>query len=268
MLWLVRTTPGAYDTRRGLQAPAGGRLWVYGAPMLRPRARVGRTAAVVPLIGLLALTGCGSSTDESRTDAPSKAALACRATWKELGAQTSGRDSRTNPSALAPRWNNIAATVDYYATSASAGDCGTRLDEQKASMQALASFTTRLAPYDMELRLEQVQSDAQRYASGPQPAAPEESGPAKKRDRPKPASRTAGPAEVGLALKTLQQQAPVATRQQGPGWQQARVADLADTAAVTKTVKDLAFLSGESPAYRACSAALILIGRALATTRK
>lgn len=231
--------------------------------MLRPRARVGRATVVVPLLGLtLGLTGCGSSDDENTADEPSRAAVACRAKWKDLGADVEGRDAQTNPSALPRRWNNIAASVDYYAASATSDDCGKRLDEQKASMDALASFTTKLAPYDMELKQEAVQADAQRYASGPQPTAPRPS-PGKSGKKQKQPPAAPRPAEVGRALETLARQAPLATQQQGPGWQQASVADLGDTASVTKTVKDLAFLSGESAAYRACSAALRLVNRAL-----
>ncbi len=56
----------------------------------------------------------------------------------------------------------------------------------------------------------------------------------------------------------------MATQQQGPGWEQASVVDLSDTAATAKTVKDLGFLSTESSAWRACKVALATIAAALA----
>lgn len=239
--------------------------------MLRPRARVGRAPAVVPLrvrlpvlliVLLLPLTACGS-TQEEEPDEPSKAALSCREEWRDVEADIEARDSLTNPSALAARWNTIAATADYYATSANPTDCGTTLEAQEKAMDDLTGFGTKLAPYDMELRLDLVQEDAEEYATGPTPPAPEPSlrKKGKKKQKRTPAPPT--PAAVAQALKTLTAQAPVATQEQGPGWQQAAVADLADTAAVAKTVKDLAFLSSESPAYRACSLALTQIGAAL-----
>jgi hypothetical protein len=245
-------------------------LWVYGDHMLRPRARMGRAPAVVrrhgmvlgPLLALLLpLAGCGSA-DEQKSDEPSKAALSCRDEWHDLEAALGGRNSMTNPSALSPRWNTIAATVDYYATSASADDCGATVEAQQTAMDDLTSFATKLAPYDMELRLDEVKSDAGAYAAGPRLPAPKPS-PTKKGKKEKRPLAPPTPAVVAAALTTLTAQAPVATAQQGPGWQQALVADLGDTAAVAKTVKDLAFLSTESAAYRACTVALAQIRTAL-----
>ncbi len=238
----------------------------------RPRARVVVLPSLLMLGLLAALAGCGSSGDEGSSAEPSKAAVACRSQWKGLGEDVDGHESGTNPSALASRWNNIAASVDHYATAASAEDCGQTLDQERTSIVALTAFAPRLEPYDMELRLEQVQADARRYASGPQPSAPAPS-PDKNPDRlggtndkPQPGLRAPTPAAVGQALKTLAEQAPAATEQQGPGWEQAEVVDLADAAAVRKTIKDLAFLSSESEAYRACTPALLVITRAMATT--
>ena len=51
---------------------------------------------------LLPLTGCGS-TDDDQAAGPSKAALSCREEWADLEATVDGRNSRTNPSALASR---------------------------------------------------------------------------------------------------------------------------------------------------------------------
>ena len=68
---------------------------------------------------------------------------------------------------------------------------------------------------------------------------------------------------VLTAVRMLARQAPRASEQQRPGWQQAAATDLTDRAAVAKARKDLAFLSGESPAWRQGAAALRVIRSAL-----
>ncbi len=228
---------------------------------------------VWPAVGAalaLLLAGCGSDS-KSADDGPDEATQACRAEWKDLGKVSQGNDTRTNPSALAPRWNNVVATIDYYAGSAKKSDCGEAITKQKAAIGALTAFGAKLAPYDMELRLAQVRKDAEAYAAAPRPPAttPSPSPKSKKQKnqkKPKPIPAPA-PSSIGDAVKTLTSQAPVATQQQGPGWEQARVVELSDAAAVAKTVKDLAFLSRESAAYRACTAALAKIRVALAATK-
>ena len=228
------------------------------------RDRFVRVCAGMALVLLLA--GCGS--DEKPADQPSKATMACRGQWKDLGAQVRGNDEKTNPSALAPRWNTVVATIDYYVSSAKASDCGEALDRQKAAIGALTAFGARLAPYDMELRLEQVRDAAQKYAAGPRPTpSPSPATKKKSKKHAKKPPLPPAPPTIAAAVKTLVSQAPVATQQQGPGWSQARVVELTDKAAVAKTVKDLAFLSTQSPAWRACTAALARIKLALAATK-
>ena len=251
--------------------------------MHRPRTRTGgassavrpsgRVVALLLSLLLAAAAGCGGDGGKSgRAGSPSKAALSCRAEWKDLRGEVEGPSSRANPSALAPRWNAVAATAEYYATSASGSDCGTNIDGQRKSIAALAAFSAKLAPYDMQQRLDDVKAGAEKYAAGARPPAPKPSPAAtgkkggKKKAHQKPPPRAPKPADIGTALKTLTQQAPVATREQGPGWEQARVVDLADATAVAKALKDLAFLSAESAAYRACSAALAQITAALAAS--
>ena len=231
--------------------------------MLPRRARAGLALPVVPLLGLLlVLAGCGSSSDDAATASkPSKAATACREKWKDLAADVKDRDRATTPSTLPQRWTTVAATIDYYATSATKDDCGTTLPSQQKAMAALAAFSTRVAPYDMQLRLAQVRSAAQSYAaSTPTPAPKPKKGKKQPAQPPKPAA-------VKAALATLTSQAPVATRQQGPAWQQASVIELTDKAAVAKALKDLKFLSTESAGYRASMAALAQIRLALAAGR-
>jgi hypothetical protein len=230
------------------------------------RARVGRhgTAAGVAVTLVIALAGCGSDEPE-KSDEPSKAALDCREEWNALGGEIADKDERTNPSALASRWGSISAAVEHYRSAAEASDCDETLEEEKANIAALTSLSGKLARFDMELRLLQVRDEAARYAKGPRPPAPKAEG--KKGKKQKRPPRPPKPAEVAAALKTLTRQAPIATQQQGPGWQQAEAIDLDDAKAVKKTVKDLDFLSEESQAYRASSNALATIRRALAATQ-
>jgi hypothetical protein len=234
--------------------------------MPSPRARVDpvpvdvRRHTLVPalLLGLLlTLGGCGSTDDEAKADAPSKDTVACREKWKALEDKVGDRASRTEPSSLATRWNSIAATISYYSTAATAKDCDTALGAQQKAMDALTAFGAKLRPYDMELRLKLVKPGAEQYAARPRPPKPSPTPKSKKQKqkKQKPAPQAPKPSDIGAALKTFTKEAPLATRQQGPGWQQARVVDLANKAAVAKTVKDLAFLSTESSAYRACKTA-------------
>ena len=218
---------------------------------------------------LSSLAACGSDSSAEATKQPSKATKACRAQWHQLGQDIAPQVALTQRSALPERWNSVAATIDYYDTSATSDDCGDRLDAQQKAIASLKAFSARLVTYDMQAQLAAVQDAAQAYATGPWPPAPtptptpgtkhqKKKHPAKKPPRPP------RPALVAAALKSLIAQAPIATQQQGPGWQQASVVDLNDTAATAKTVKDLAFLSTESSGWRSSQLSLKLIKTALA----
>jgi hypothetical protein len=233
-----------------------------------PRARTGSVALGATLVLLLA--GCGSA--DRKETGPDQATTTCRGHWKDLGEQVRGNDEKTNPSALAERWNTITAAIDYYATSAKASGCEAAISDQKDAISRLTAFETKLAPYDMELRLQEVRDAATTYAASPAPSPSLTPKSKKKQDKKQtkkakqpPAPPT--PAQVGAALKSCTTQAPVATQQQGPGWEQARVIELTDPAAVTKAVKDLGFLSTQSAAYRSCAASLALIKTALAARK-
>jgi hypothetical protein len=231
--------------------------------MLPRRARAGLAVPVapllVPLLGLLlVLAGCGSSSDEDDgSAAPSKATAACREKWKDLAGEVKDRDRATTPSTLPQRWTTVAATIDYYATSAKKGDCASTLASQVKAIAALTAFSARVAPYDMERRLEKVRSAAQTYATSTPAPAPK----AKKKSKKQPPK----PAAVKAALASLTKQAPIATKEQGPAWQQASVIELTSRPAVAKALKDLKFLSSESAGYRSSTAALAQINQALAS---
>lgn len=221
-----------------------------------------RPPAALGVALVLLVAGCGGTATKS--DGPDKATVACRGQWKDLGKQVRGNDQKTNPSALAERWNSVVATIDYYTQAATSKGCDEAISRQKAAITALTSYGTKLAPYDMELQLAEIRDRAGAYASGPTPSSTPTPKNKKKQKKPKGPPPPPAPSTVAAALKSMTTQAPVATQQQGPGWQQADVIELTDPAAVTKSVKDLAFLSTESSAWRSCKASLTLIKRALA----
>lgn len=216
-----------------------------------------------PLVALVMLTlgvsGCGgeATSASSTTRKPDAAVTACRGQWKDLGKTVQARSAGTTPSALAERWNSVAATVDYYATSAKTTDCDSTLAAQTRAMSALTAFARRLTPYDMELRLTRLEQGATAYAARTRAPVTK---PAKRGAK---APKAPAPKAVVLALRTLEAQAPLASRQQGPAWEQANAVDLTAEASVAKAVKDLKFLSSESKAYRAASAAAAQIATAV-----
>jgi hypothetical protein len=232
--------------------------------MLRLR-RHALAGLVLVALALPFLAACGS--DDATSAKPSKAAVHCRAQWKKLGDDIAAQTGLTTPSALPQRWNTVAATIDLYSASATGKGCSDQIDEQQKAITALKAWSAQLTGYDMEAQLALVKADATAYAAGPWPAAPKATpAPGRKKNKkklPEPV-RPPKPALVGASLTSLTSQAPIASQQQGPGWEQASVVDLGDTAALAKAKKDLAFLSTESSGWRACQAALATIKAALA----
>jgi hypothetical protein len=230
------------------------------------RARTG--PVVLGVVVALLLGGCGGLDAQGSLDmGPDRATATCRGHWMDLGALVRGHDEKSNPSALAQRWNTIVVTIDYYARSAKASGCDAAIADQKAAISRLTAFSTKLAHYDLELRLQQVRDAATSYAAGPAPSPSSTPTDKKKTPGKKTGPKRPTPAQVGAALKSCTTQAPLATRQQGPGWEQAQVIELTDRAAITKAVKDLALLSSQSPAWRSCQTSLARIKSALAPAR-
>lgn len=230
-----------------------------------PSAPVRAAASVaVPMILLLG-AGCGGSAGtgdspaarSTPSKAPDAATTACRTQWKQLRGAVAAQDGATTPSALPGRWDNVVATLDHYVAAATARDCGSTLAGQKKSIAQLQAFNRRLVAYDLPRRLTSLEDPGATYAARAK-AATRRTGTGKK------AKVRTGPApkQVKAALATLTRQAPLATRQQGPAWQQATATDPGDRAAVAKAVKDLKFLSGRSGAYRAGKAAADTVQRA------
>ena len=196
------------------------------------------------------LAGCGGG---GTAAGPDPADTSCRAQWKDLADSIAGRmsetDQPTQPSALADRWNTVAAGVQYYVTSATATDCGDTLSNQRLSIDALIDFGTGLEAFDMEYQRDQLTGPAQAYLDGPLPQ------PKKGKAVPK--------AEVTEALDVLSVQAATAATDLEPGWQEANGVDLADRDAVEQAVSDLTTLGRHSTAYQQCQVAIATIRKAI-----
>lgn len=205
---------------------------------------------------LAVLAGCG---DAGRATAPAHpragtpAAVACRARWQQLTNSLAGRDQQVDPSDLADRWTTVLATAQYYATSATAGDCGSALREQQHTVRALQDWSARLRAYDVPSRFGDLAPVATDYLLAPLPAVRHDHGTVQK-----PPSKR----QVQQALTTLQNTATLATTDMRAGWDEADAVDLGDAAAVRRTLKDLAFLAGDSTPYQQCEAALRVLERA------
>lgn len=227
---------------------------------LRERVRLAAGTAVLVAVATLA-AGCGSGDPAARpSHSPDAATSQCRAKWAELADDIEGNEKDTEPSALAERWNTVVATVDYYASSARSSDCEDRLATQRKAITALEDFEKSLQPWDMEHQLAAVQSRAQDYSAptgSKGKKGKSESG--KKHGKDAPPSTAA----VKKALGILRKQAPTASDDQRPAWQETHVVDLANKAAVKRARKDLDFLSHQSKAWRACEDAVKVIRKAL-----
>jgi len=209
-------------------------------------------AAGLVLLGSLA-AGCGSNPGTATPAAPATADASCRAQWAALAnsiaSHTPDTREHTHPSALAERWNTVAAGVDYYVTSATTKDCGDTLDNQRVSIDALIDFGNGLQAYDMEYQEEQLVGPAQAYLDGSLPHP----------SKGKAVSKQA----VLLALQTLAGQAATASADLDPGWREANSVDLADHDAVEQTLSDLDLLGAHSTAYQQCRAATAVIQKAI-----
>ena len=101
----------------------------------------------------------------------------------------------------------------------------------------------------MELRLEQVRDAAE--PTPPVPAPPQAHRDSQKggeEERGSKATPPPAPPTIAAAVKTLSPRRRRRPSSRDRRWSQARVVELSDKAAVAKAVKDLAFLSAESPA--------------------
>ena len=236
----MRRTPPAACSRpaRPRVSPSAPRLLPLLAPLV---------------VGGLLLGGCGGGDDgsdgpgeASGTPTASAADQDCRDQWRALGDRLPDGDD-DHPSSLPGRTTSIAASVDYYATTAKASDCERTLAAEKTQLTSLAAFVTTLRPYDLAYQLDRVGERAAAYAR-----------PSGKAGRGAPTA-----AQVEAALRTMERGAEQAAADQDPAWQQATVVDLSEKKSRAKALKDLAFLSRESRAWRQGHAAELVVRRAL-----
>ncbi|WP_310962893.1 hypothetical protein [Nocardioides terrisoli] len=207
--------------------------------------------SVVVLLLALALSagGCGSSPESPLTQ-PSAAAQQCRDQWKALGDSLRGRDQQPDPSDLAQRWASALATVDYYTTSATAGDCPGPLADQRTADDRIQQLSARLRPFDISYQMSDVAPIATDYLLAPTPQHG-------RHGKHQPPTKS----QVRRALATLQTQAAASVSDMHDGWTEASTVDLTDPAAVDKVVSDLSFLAGDSAPFQSCLAALRVLRR-------
>lgn len=220
-----------------------------------------RTVLPVPLLALALLTGgCAPFASDdgpqarqaSASQEPSAEDSACREKWRDLAGEVEERADDEHPSSLAGRWTSVAASLDYYAVNASASDCEKTLPAQEKQVGELDDFIDSIREHDVLWQHDRLEERATAYA-------PPKDG----RKGSEPPSQ----ASVRKALRTMEQRAERAEKDQQPGWQQATVVELDDAKAVRKARKDLAFLSEESAAWRAADEAQRTIERALRAER-
>lgn len=224
---------------------------VPNVPLHRPQLRA--TAALAAAsFGALVLAGCTST---PQTVAPPPAALKCRKQWTQLVGSLAQQGKQSNPSDLASRWTTIAATAQYYETSASAADCGSTLSDTKQTIQQTQAFIIKIRSYDMVYRTASVAPQATDYLTNKLPKAKKIKG-----KRVVPPTKAA----VRKALSTLKSQARASATNMQDGWGEADQVDLTNAKAVAKTLSDLKFLAGDSSAYQACAGALKVLERAAA----
>lgn len=232
-------------------------------------------------VGVALVGGCGASPPSVRGDAAARAAD-CRDQWQQVADGLAGRDQQVDPSDLADRWTAVLATAQYYATSATAADCGKPLADQQDTVREIQAWSARLRRYDIPYRFGALAPVATDYLLAPAPTpgkatatAPGTSPGTSRGTSPGTSSGQApggsGPSrslptkkQVQAALTTLQDTATLATTDMQAGWDEAVAVDLGDPAAVQHTLDDLAFLAGDSTPYQTCEAALAVLERARA----
>jgi hypothetical protein len=228
--------------------------------------------AVLPFLagGVAAgvLAGCGASSPSApgRPDAAA-AAADCRDRWQHVADQITGRDQQVNPSDLADRWTAALGTAQYYATSATAADCGAPLAHEQDTIRQIQAWSAQLRRYDIPYLFGALAPVATDYLLAPAPKGAGKNGagkkgPGKKGTAKKGAAAPPTKKQVQAALTTLQDTATLATTDMQAGWDEATTVDLDDPAAVQHTLADLAFLAGDSTPYQTCEAALAVLERA------
>lgn len=207
-------------------------------------------------LALGVVTACGDSgqaPSEAHPPDAAAAAVGCRERWQQVAGSLAGRDQQVNPSDLAERWTSVLATAQYYATSATAGDCGATLRAAQDTIGRIQDWSAKLRRYDVPSRFGALAPVATDYLLAPLPSPRRDHG---------TVERPPTKAQVRRALTTLQDSATLATTDMQAGWDEADAVDLTDQAAVRRTLADLDFLAGDSTPFQQCAGALAVLERA------
>jgi hypothetical protein len=194
--------------------------------------------------------GAGGPTGPTGGDADA----ACRAQWGGLADDLHGRDTRPDPSDLAARWAPVVAAAEHYRQAARADDCvgaGSPLAQAQDTVSRIEDLSSQLRELDIAHRAAPLTLAASVYLHGRVPRS---------QHGDRPPSR----AQVRRALAVLRAQTAASVLDMQDGWEEAGAVDLADRAAVRRTVADLRFLAGDSAPFQACVAALDVLVRAAA----
>ncbi len=214
------------------------------------RHAAGITAALAFTLGAV-VAGCGAEEPKSEPTAVPQTVQECRDQWREVGESVLGLDEDPNPSALASRWNSIAATVVLYENTESAENCQSNIETQIKAITLLREFMEKLRPYDMEFQLTQVAAAVDLYLNDELPAPTKDATGKTVKPPTKDALRTAS--------AELTENAVAANAELQTGWAQLATVELTDEAAVRSALDDLDAFAQASPSWRACQVALQVI---------
>jgi len=212
------------------------------------------TGALVALALALTLGTAGCGSDKVATSSTGTSVAECRAQWHDVAESIVGLDGDTNPSALATRWTNIAATVSLYETTDDATSCQSNIEKQVKAIALLRDFMPRLQPYDMAFQLSRLAAPVDLYLHDPLPKPT--------RNAKGTLVRAPSKAAVSRAIKDLRDFGPGANAELEPGWGQLATVELTDAAAVDSALRDLDYLAQDSPNWRTCNHALQVLVRA------
>jgi len=214
-------------------------------PSRRPaRARAGAPVAVLVVAVAAATGGCGAQPAPTRSG-PDPVATGCRQQWTALEADARRRAQQRGLSAQPDRWDSLAAGARYFATRARPADCETPLAEQRDRVQALSTYSRKLAAWDLPHQLETVAPKIRHYHGK------------------KPSRRA-----VRHALALLRREAPRAMADLRPAWQQAATVDISDPAQQRNALAGLKLLAGDSVAFGRCRQALRTLHAALRSAER
>jgi hypothetical protein len=199
--------------------------------------RIHRGRWAAPLLACtlaVAAPACGDEQGSGVTPAQ------CREDW-ESQRQTMGENGNpaSPPSALAGRYDAMAAEAARLAMSAGAGDCPQRLDTFERQLDAFYQLAFESNEVDMRQRLARAEQDL-KHAIATRDYDPL-------------------PRELAAAFAVLRGSAPRAHDDLTPILAEAAAIELTD-AAVAQAAADLAAAAETSAAYQRCERALVRIG--------